>query len=67
MNVSERVLIGPEDAAVALGISRTAVFELLARGELASARVGKRRLISRKSVEDWAARQMAASGFPEAS
>ena len=53
----------PDTTAIALGISRSAVYELLRAGELASVRHGKRRLISRASVEAWARRQLAEAGF----
>lgn len=65
MEATERVFVSPEDAGRALGISRTAVYELLAQGELASIRHGKRRLITRRSLEEWAERQLAAAGFGE--
>lgn len=59
----ERIFVSPEEAAQVLRLSRSRVFELLARGELASVRNGKRRLISRRSIEDWAAAQLAEAGF----
>jgi len=51
-----------EGATALLRIPRTAIFELLRQGELASIRHGKRRLISRRSIEEWANRQLAAAG-----
>lgn len=55
-----------EGATALLRIPRTAIFELIRQGEIASIRHGKRRLISRRSMEEWANRQLAAAGFAEA-
>jgi excisionase family DNA binding protein len=41
-----RLLLTPEDAAVALSISRTRVYELMASGRLPSLKIGRSRRIS---------------------
>jgi excisionase family DNA binding protein len=63
MQSNDSIFLSPDAAADVLGITRTAIFDLVRTGELASIRPGKRRLISRQSLEDWAARQLAAAGF----
>lgn len=60
---ADAIFLSPERAAEILRISRSAMFELIRAGEIASIRHGKRRLIARRSVEDWAERQLAAAGF----
>jgi excisionase family DNA binding protein len=39
------------DTCAALGLGRTRIYELLADGSLESARVGRRRLVTRRSIE----------------
>lgn len=52
----ERLLVKPEDAAAMLGIGRTRIYELLARGEIPSRRLGRSRLIDPEDVRAYAAR-----------
>lgn len=40
-----RLAYGPEEAAEALGVGRTHIFDLMRRGEIASIKSGRRRLI----------------------
>ena len=49
-----------EEAADALGIGRTLVFQLLRSGELQSIRVGRRRLIPIAVLDRWLAMRLAA-------
>lgn len=42
---SRRFALSPEEAAEALGVGRTTIYELLASGRIASIRVGRRRLV----------------------
>ena len=46
----ERLLVKPEEAAAMLGIGRTRIYELLARGEIPSRRIGRSRLIDPADV-----------------
>jgi excisionase family DNA binding protein len=39
------LLIRPEDAAIALGVSRTKVYELMASGRISSLKIGRSRRI----------------------
>jgi excisionase family DNA binding protein len=48
-----RVLLRPEEAATAMGIGRTAVFELMRTGELRSVKIGKSRRIPVDAVHDY--------------
>jgi excisionase family DNA binding protein len=48
-----RVLLRPEEVATAMGIGRTAVFELMRTGELRSVKIGKSRRIPVDAVHDY--------------
>jgi excisionase family DNA binding protein len=52
----------PLEVAELLGISRTWVYELCNQGELVSFHIGRARRITRDSIEDYIARQVAAEG-----
>ena len=45
------ILLSAEEAAEVLGIGRTFVFELIAKGRLESIKIGRRRLIPRDALE----------------
>ncbi len=45
--------VGPEEAASASGITRSAVYEAIARGDLASFKAGRRRLILVEELRAW--------------
>jgi excisionase family DNA binding protein len=54
-----KLLLTVEEAARVLSINRSTVYDLLARGELASVSIGRRRLISRQALGnfiDWSER-----------
>lgn len=48
----ERLAYGIADASVASGISRSKLYELLKSGELASVKIGARRLIRARDLAD---------------
>ena len=48
---NEPILLSAEEAAEVLGIGRTFVFELVAKGRLESIKIGRRRLIPRDALE----------------
>jgi excisionase family DNA binding protein len=48
----EPLAVGPDQAAAMLGCGRTTIYELLARGELPSFQIGRRRLIRVAALED---------------
>jgi excisionase family DNA binding protein len=50
---AERIAWSVEEVAGALGISRALIYELLRTGKLHSVKVGRRRLISRKHLEEF--------------
>jgi excisionase family DNA binding protein len=56
---AERLAYGPDEAAAALGIGRTKVFELVSQGELISVKIGRRRLIPVVSVNAYMDRLVA--------
>jgi excisionase family DNA binding protein len=47
------LLVTVEEAARLLGIGRTTMFELIGSGDVKSVRLGRRRLIARKSLESF--------------
>ena len=51
------LLVGISDTCGALGVGRSTVYELLAKGELEARKVGRRRLITANSI-----RRLAESG-----
>lgn len=57
------VLLTAEEAAGLLRLSRTATFALIGSGELRSVKIGHRRRVPRKALDEYAARLLAdASG-----
>lgn len=56
-----RLLLSVDEAAQTMGISRATVYELLASGELASLKIGARRLIACETIESFIARRLAGS------
>jgi excisionase family DNA binding protein len=55
-------LLRPEEAAIALNISRTAVYGFIASGELASITIGRRRRVPQTAVDKFIAARLAGSG-----
>ena len=49
--------VAPAEAARMLGLGKTRFYELLAAEEIASIKLGTRRLIRVRDLEDWLARQ----------
>jgi excisionase family DNA binding protein len=54
--VSERLALSVEEAGALLGISRDLAYDLVARGELPSVRLGRRLVVPRRALEDALAR-----------
>jgi excisionase family DNA binding protein len=52
----ERLLLKPEEAADVLGVSKSMVYELIRRGELACVRVGSSVRVAVAAIEDFIAR-----------
>jgi hypothetical protein len=51
----DQLLVSRRDAAIALGISLRSLDYLLARGELPSRQIGRRKMIARTALERFAA------------
>jgi excisionase family DNA binding protein len=51
--LTESLLLTPEEAAQALRIGRTRLYEMLRTGELGSVRVGRSRRIARRDIEGY--------------
>jgi excisionase family DNA binding protein len=51
--LNQSLLVTVEEAARLLGIGRTTMFELIGSGDVKSLRLGRRRLIARKSLESF--------------
>lgn len=47
----------PEELAELIGIGRTSAYAILRRGEIASYKIGRRRIVSRADVEAWLEQQ----------
>jgi excisionase family DNA binding protein len=58
----EPVVVSPETAARLLNCSRTALYKLLASGELQSFVEGQRRSITTQSIRRYVARRLSAAG-----
>jgi excisionase family DNA binding protein len=57
----ERLLLRPVEAAEAIGISRSKIYELLASGELPSVRIGASVRVPVEALRAWIAEQLDAS------
>jgi excisionase family DNA binding protein len=60
----EKLMVSPEEAAEALGISRSRVYVLIGNGELPSAKFGRVRRIAVRDLEALAARVVEAEQCP---
>ena len=49
----ERLLLKPLEAAQVLGIGRSLMYEMIARGEIPSVRLGRCLRVSKESIEKW--------------
>lgn len=56
----DRLLLRPIEAAEAIGIGRSKVYELLASGELPSIRIGSSVRVPVDALRDWIARKQVA-------
>ncbi len=54
--------VSPAEAAQMLGLGRTKFYELMGANEIASMKIGTRRLIRVSALEDWLAAQEAGEG-----
>ena len=54
----ERLMVSPKEAAEMAGLGRSTIYKLIARGEVKSAKVGARRLVSVEGLREWAAREV---------
>lgn len=54
----DKLLLRPVEAAEAIGISRTKIYELLARGDLPSVRIGASVRVPVDALRAWIARQL---------
>jgi excisionase family DNA binding protein len=59
---NQALLVTVEEAARLLGVGRTTMFELIGRGDVASVRLGRRRLIARKTLETFVEELSISSG-----
>jgi len=55
----DRLLLRPTEAADAIGVGRSKVYELLAKGELPSIRIGGCIRVPVESLREWIARRLA--------
>lgn len=52
----EKLLLSPEEAAEALGVGRSCVYDLMRKRELLSVRIGKSRRVPVAAVQSYVAR-----------
>lgn len=57
-SVVMKMLLRPDEAAYATGMSRTKIFSLISSGELRSIKHGRHRLVPVKEIESWVARAL---------
>lgn len=60
----ERILLTPVEAAEALHIGRSKVYDLIRNGDLVSIKIGKLRRVPVEAVHDYARRQLAEAVSP---
>lgn len=60
MSATERLLLRPEEAAESIGISRAKAYELIARREIPSVKVGSSLRVPVDSLKQWIAQQLKA-------
>lgn len=56
-----KIMYRVEEAADLMALSRTAVYALIRSGNLETIKIGNRRRIPRRSIEDYVSRQLAAA------
>jgi excisionase family DNA binding protein len=56
--MTNNILMTPAEAAEVLAISRSVVYDLIAKGTLSSIKVGRSRRVLRKSLEDFVNREL---------
>ncbi len=61
-----RWLLGIPEACAGLGVGRSTLYELAARGEIEIVRVGRRALVPVASIESYVERLRASDGVPAA-
>jgi excisionase family DNA binding protein len=54
----EKLLVRPAEAAEAIGIGRSKIYELLARGDLPSVRIGSSVRVPVEALRAWIAKQL---------
>lgn len=55
----DKIALNVTEAAEALGVSRTVVYQLMRRGDFPSFKIGSRTVVPKKALEEWANRQAA--------
>ncbi len=60
---STSLLLSPEECAASINVKRATFFKMLARGEIASIKVGKLRRIPVQCLQDWLERKMQEHGI----
>ena len=58
----DKILLSINEAAGRVSLGRTKLYELIARGEIPTVRIGRAVRVPTSSLEEWARRQVAESG-----
>ncbi len=61
----EKLMLRPAEFAEAIGIGRSKAYELIARGEIPSVRIGGSVRIPVDALRDWISRQTAGEGLAD--
>jgi excisionase family DNA binding protein len=61
---ADRLLLTPEEGAQLLGVGRSQMFELIARGEVESFKIGRLRKIPRDAIDAYIRRLRAEQSIP---
>lgn len=57
MNVNEKITLNVSEVAEMLGVSRPVVYQLIHREDFPAFKIGKRTVVPRLALEEWANRQ----------
>jgi excisionase family DNA binding protein len=60
----DKLLLSPEEGADLIGVGRTQMFELIARGEVESVKIGRLRKIPRDAIDAYIRRLRAEQSVP---
>ena len=57
MTVADRLSYSDDEAVAVIGLNRNAIYSLMAKGELATFKIGKRRMVSARALREFIERK----------